>query len=523
MNFGWLYWAIGTLCFIAVFVLLILLLLQWRQRFPQFTPTGGNKLPSGTSGGTGTTGLTGVIFMTGATGPTGPSSSTGATGATGITGPTGPPGQLAIPNQMGALNPFVIAAIELSPILYRYVVTVDQRTQQHIPTGLEGNMTTHMIEWNPATQLWHDYGPWLGMTGATGTNGFPGATGQTGTFQPGVTGSVGPIGPTGAMFNGTGMFDPAFGYGPGTDGDLIVNGIFGLQRDRFQTNLLVAASGNIQTNGFRLYVQNTLENYGRISCDGSNGRSAVITEDAPTGNQGGSGGGGTDAQTTTLGIGGQGGMGFPYAHLPATGGASPFALFTNFPNVNDVYPLGLPQVNLYGGGDASTTFPLGSTQGGGKGGQVIPIATTFTKLSIINGMNTPVVWPFGATPFPLSGGSGGGSGYSNTSLYTAASGAGGGGIVYIAANRILHRSGFPIGVISARGGNGGANASVNDVGGAGGAGGLIVVKTPTPFSLWGQTINLTGGSPNNINYGSGSPTNQPEAFGQPGQIIINYT
>lgn len=521
MRFGWLYWVVGILCFIGLFVALILLLFRWRQRYPA------PKVPTGPTGII--TGMTGpiIFFFTGGTGPTGPLAQTGPQGATGTRGMTGNTGTLAVPNQIGDLTPAIITGIEASATnIYRYAVVSDDRPSLNLPTGLHGNMTTHMIEYNPFTLTWFDYGPWLGPTGFSGQQGPEGITGPTGVSSPGVTGGTGPRGATGAMYNAVGLFDSGFAYGDGSDGDIVVASFqtYNMNRDTFAKTFTVNANGLVNVNGFRLLVQDTFQNYGHIACDGGNGFPAVLTSINPTGTQGGTPGGGSDVTKTTLGIGGAGGMGFPFGIAPSPGQDSTQAFKTPVPNASQYYPIPLPQTDLYGGGDASTTFPLGSPgQGGGAGGDVFVSLSVPELLNVINGIHQPVVWPVGCTPFPLSGGAGGGSGYSANSSYTAASGGGGGGNIAIAANRILHQTGFPTGTISARGGNAGANASVTDVSGGGGGGGCVYMKTPTPVSDWWQVIDVRGGSPNNLNHGSGSPVNQSIAFGQPGQVILNIS
>lgn len=513
MRFGWLYWVVGILCFIGVFVAVLLLLLNWRRRYPPKPPSPPDPPfpPTGPF----------ILYLTGATGPTGGLGSTGPQGATGFTGVTGATGLLAVPNQIGDLNSAIITAIQTSATnIFRYAVTQDQRTQMSSPTGLLGNMTTHMIEWNPFTQTWFDYGPWLGGTGPTGAQGPRGITGPTGFASAGLTGNTGFIGPTGPSYDASGIFASGFGYGNGSGLDLIVlsNQIYGLQNDIQWKNLTVQQNATIQTNGYRIFVEDTLENYGEIGCNGQDGQNAILTTSA-LGTTGGAGGGTANG---TLGMGSAGGNGQAYAVLPITGGHSTQTFITNVPNENDYYVVPLPQTNLYAGGDASSTFPLGSGQGGGTGGTATP-SSSDTRLTIYNAIQAPLYWPVGCTPFPMSGGAGGGSGYSANSQYSAAAGGGGGGILFIAAGRILHRDGFPMGTFSARGGNAGANATVFDVSGGGGGGGTIFVKTPTPFAEWGQTIDVNGGAPNNLNHGSGSPVNHPDAYGKTGQLIISYT
>ncbi len=53
-------------------------------------------------------------------------------------------------------------------------------------------------------------------------------------------------------------------YGHGADGDVTVSTSISLARDMYYNNLTVTASGVINTNGYRIFVKNTLSNSGQI-------------------------------------------------------------------------------------------------------------------------------------------------------------------------------------------------------------------------------------------------------------------
>lgn len=519
-------WLIFGACLAVVLVVVALLIWQWRVKFPRIDITGASGSTGGSTGGI----LTGIVFSTGATGPPGASGSQGPTGSTGPTGPTGITGVIQSPKEFGILDAAVIATIETSTVRRWYVVERDDRTELNEPPELNGDMTTHIVEWDPdlgTGGVWHDDGPWLGATGPTGISGAPGHTGPTGPSASPTTGPTGFTGPTGTQFNAQFIQATGFLYGSGADGDLVLTPfqILDITRIMYYRNLTVPATAVIRGNGHTIYVSERLICDGTISCDGQNGQNAVLTINS-TGTQGGPGGGGVIAAATTLGIGGAGGNGYDFApNLTSPGMNATGVFLTTTNNINGYYPFpGLAQTNLYAGGDASTTLPVGSATGGGPGGSAFPLSDD-TRQTIMNSVTWPVSWPSDyAAPFPQMGGAGGGSGYSSTSLYTAAAGGGGGGILAICAGRfettITNPADFT-GRLFARGGNAGSNASIYDVSGGGGGGGLILVKTPTPFQLWGiLLVDVAGGSPNNLNWGPGSPANQPIAFGQPGQLII---
>ena len=105
----------------------------------------------------------------------------GATGIAGVTGPTGASGFMFTINITADLTNILIATIEATSV-NRYWVSVvrDLRPDKSVPNGLVGNMTDHLILWDPFAGRWTDYGPWSGATGPTGMGGPTGATGPTG-------------------------------------------------------------------------------------------------------------------------------------------------------------------------------------------------------------------------------------------------------------------------------------------------------------------------------------------------------
>lgn len=526
--------------FLVIIIIMVILAcffaISWRRTFPlkPHIHTGasgasGASGSSGSSGGASGSSGTNIIFTTGFTGPQGFTFPTGAAGPRGNTGATGITGTTFTINNAGILDEAVVDAIEQNTSIFWYLVTGDLRASFLDPPGLPVSMTNHLIQWNPFIQQWHDNGPWLGQTGPTGFGMVTGPQGPTGPSYPAADGVTGLDGPTGFSFPGTGPVDRGYLFGPGTDGDFgsaDTPYVLNLTRDMFFETLTVGVGSLINTNGFRLFVSRRLTLDGTIACNGANGANAAITTGGitavGTSQRGGAGGGGYNPNLVALGVGGAGatGVSFGFKVLPAE-------LIQSFlsPSVNrnDAYSTGIAQTltGLYLGGDARFTLPQGFQTGGSyPAGAIYPGQQTI--LATISAMLYPVRFPRPfAFPLPINGGGGGGAGVSGNTSITAASGGGGGGIVAIIAATIRGTSNPPTGVIQAKGGNAGANATVRDASGAGGGGGLIVVRTTTPYNQWGlASFDVSGGGPNNQNFGPGAPLNRPEAIGMSGQIFI---
>ncbi len=529
---------VWTLCLLGIFVLVYLLIVGWRNKFPPppIPPPTGATGTTGATAITGPSGSTGIIILaTGPTGPAGAAGTTGPVGPPGVTGTTGPSGYMFPVNEFGILSESTIAAIEATTTTrFGLAVTSDQRADMSVPAGIQNNQTTHLDVFDAFSQSWTDYGPWLGFLGPTGmgATGSPvtGATGATGIAPTGPTGIMGPTGITGPAGSQP-YVETGFLYGPQTDGDFIANNLtMTLTRDMFYRNLTVPVGATIITNGYRIFVSQQLQLDGTIQNNGQDGTDAFAFSDPSMVGTGGFGGSylaGNAGGTVNGGANGGNGSNGAIRGLPQAGGNSLAAIKTNGPNVNFFYPGGLAQGGLYAGGDASTTMPSGGWPiGGGAGGTVIQASST-TTLAALNGATWPILWPTlnaMVTPFAISAGAGGGSGegnWDNVPNVTAAGGGGGGGIVVICAAVIFSPTNPPTGQIQANGGNAGTNSTIYDVSGGGGAGGLILIRTTSPPVTWGIAgVSAIGGAPQNLNYGPGSPPNMAIAFGNDGQIII---
>lgn len=224
--------------------------------------------PTGSTGHTGIDGVTGPAFLS-FTGPTGVIGQTGATGfineligPTGATGPTG----ISFTGPTGLPNTFTG------------------------PTGSTG---------------------FIGFTGSTGVTGPTGTTGNTGPNSQFVTGPTGSTGATGIVgVSGAASFSI---FGDGSDGDVNLSGSVTLTQDMYYNNLTLT-NAIVDTNGFRIFVKNTLTaaiGGNRISCDGGNATSFGPGVNRPDGSISNTKGGTDNGSPTQLinSFGGQGGQG----------------------------------------------------------------------------------------------------------------------------------------------------------------------------------------------------------------------
>jgi hypothetical protein len=208
-------------------------------------------------------------------------------------------------NEYGPLTSVKIAQIQALPgtELYGFNVTLDARPSFLFPALLFGDMTGHLVVWDPVASLWFDFGPFegppgdTGATGQTGAPGLPGATGPRGVTGPtGVQGGQGPQGPPGQNAAST----PGSIFGDAPDGSVVVAVDTVLTRDMFYDNLTINPGVTLYSNGWRIFVRDTITLNGTISNIGQNG------QDAQVGNVGGVGLGGTGGAGGSLLPGGTG-------------------------------------------------------------------------------------------------------------------------------------------------------------------------------------------------------------------------
>ena len=210
-------------------------------------------------------------------------------------------------------------------------------------------------------------------------------------------------------------------YGNGQDGDVVVSTDITLSAEMFYNNLTVTGTGNIYTNGHRIYVKETLTiaTGGVIQCDGEVGENGSAADVGNAPSEGGRGGGGvyeSEVRTGALGRGGQGGRstnadaGDPgrraYEGIGGAGGSG-----------------GAGEVTLVGGGgggvvppgaDSYTAVDLGSPPVGAlQGRQSITSGITGFTHGGFTGRATPLTSGYFSEETPeglLNGGGGGGGG-----------------------------------------------------------------------------------------------------------------
>jgi hypothetical protein len=307
-------------------------------------------------------------------------------------------------------------------------------------------------------------------------------------------------------------------FGDGSDGSLtvttssttsgpLVSGA--LTRDAYFDDLTISGSGQIFTNGWRLYVRGTLTlsaaGANAINYNGNNGNNATGSTGgtAPTA-QGNSGfvGGNTQGRA-----GVNGGTGVGTAGVAGTG----------------------PIAGNSGGAGLG-----GAGGGGGAGaGGAVGIAPPSPVRAIIRKQTDLLlgVTTFGAITLSGgavggSGGSGAGNGGGNTGGGSGSSG-NSGGVVYVAAKIISRGGGTAAGAISAKAGTAGdgGDASAGNSGGGGGAGGSGGGYVYLYFyRLTGTTatnaIDVSGSGGGDAGDGNGSGTGGVGGAGGGGGCIL---
>ncbi len=323
--------------------------------------------------------------------------------------------------------------------------------------------------WQFATSLVGPQGPQgqTGLTGATGADGRGIATvavngaSLTGTYTDGSSWAA-----SGTISGGSSSINYAI-YGPGSDGDVTLNGttaytafatrsgsVYTLTRDLYALNLTVQTGVDLKPNGFRIFVQNTLnlQSGAWISNNGNNSTGTVAGTATPNGTLGASGVGGAGGTSQ-----GAGNVGSSLSN--ALGGAGGKG--------------GNSSTSVAGGNGGGITFPT-AANGGIENFCVLPNMLTWKILSS---------GPVGIVP-----GAGGGGGASGSGGNGGGGGAGGGAILIV--TRIMQGSG----TVRAYGGNGfAATANAGSGGGGGGGGGIIGLITDQNIATTCWSV-ATGGS-----------------------------
>jgi hypothetical protein len=218
-------------------------------------------------------------------------------------------------------------------------------------------------------------------------------------------------------------------FSDGSDGDVTITASTTLTRDMSYNNLTVADGVTLRSNGFRIFVKNTL----------TLGTNAVIDN---SGSPGGTPAGGSGAPSGTLGGGGRGGNGGGFIGGGGGGGGGCILIFARTISwgagsrivarggrggdggPSGLLGNGLPGDSLpYGIGGAGGGGGVTLESGGGAGG-----ATNTTLRSVVQSSIVAVTWFYGAL---LGGGGGGGGGAASHAGYSAGGGGGGGGAIVV--------------------------------------------------------------------------------------------
>lgn len=229
-------------------------------------------------------------------------------------------------------------------------------------------------------------------------------------------------------------------FGNGKDGTVTISADTNLSSDMFYDTLTVNSGKTLNTNGYRVFVKNTLTNAGTI-CRKPN-----------AGAGGGSSGTGGSALPDSNTIGAPAGASSPAATNNGNNGS-------NSTNVT---------ASLGGNGGAG-----GASSGGQTGGTGGSTGYTLTAYPLAYPACVQLVNWSRATLTANAPGASGGSG-ATTNLGRGGGGGSGGGCTIVVAKKIDNTGG----VIHARGGDGGAgnaNAGNGGGGGGGGGGGILVV------------------------------------------------
>jgi len=302
-------------------------------------------------------------------------------------------------------------------------------------------------------------------------------------------------------------------FGDGSDGDVVISSDTDLSRDTFYDNLTIDAGYNLNPNGYRIFVKDTLiinatATISRNGNDGSDGSDGVF---GVSNGAGGSGGSALADGSMKGAI--AGGNGSTY-----TGGTDPAGTSIN-------KSLGNNGAKGGNGGNSGNNFSTGNVAG--IAGVITGTVYNFPRTV------TPAYMMYDFIPsgeqLKSSAGSTGGGGSNGPGRGGGGGGAGSpGGILVIFSRKLINN-----GVISCKGGNGadgGAGGTVppsappgaydggGGGGGAGGSGGFILIAYNSKTGS--GTIVADGGNGGNGGAkgtgGGGNPAAQPGGNGQDG-------
>lgn len=285
-------------------------------------------------------------------------------------------------------------------------------------------------------------------------------------------------------------------YGAGIDGDVTISVNTTLIRDMYYNNLTVNLGVVLNTNGYKVYVKDTLTNNGTIGTAGNNGTNGtsfsapggggaatqiaitlntangeIFINGGPAGNAGGAGtttNGGSSSPIAAAsiylgGLGGRGGLGGTGASGTAGNGG---LVSSNYPTgidgkryinaLTESFFLGMyfPYGSISGSGGGAGAGGGAGTGGGSGGGGGSGVRGV--NIHALNLINTGTIRAIGGN---------GGNGSAPTGLNAgggAGGGGGGGGFMYLVYGSLNNT-----GTITVAGGTGGTGAAGSGTGGAG--------------------------------------------------------
>lgn len=280
-------------------------------------------------------------------------------------------------------------------------------------------------------------------------------------------------------------------FGDGSDGDVIISsGVTILSADVYYNNLTINGTGQLITNGYKIFVKDTLDltnaPANAINWNGNNGVNATTQAGAAAP---------ANQPATSLGQIGRGTAG-------ATGVVGAGAIAT-----------APTAANPGNGGAGGRGAAGGSGLAGVNAGGGIRAGAAATLPKIIRRLDWVLISGAGQLIESGGGGAGGGSGGGDNVVTGRGGGSGGnsGGIVAIYAKKINRGINTAPDAISAKGGNGGNGASGvsgqvggGGGGGAGGGGWIYIVYENLIGSIASNMLRASGGNGGNGGNGIGT-------------------
>jgi hypothetical protein len=240
-------------------------------------------------------------------------------------------------------------------------------------------------------------------------------------------------------------------FGDGSDGDVTISSDTTLTRDMFYNNLTVNSGVKLRTNGYRIFVKETLTNNGIIHNNGGDASGATGGAGAPAGTlPGGANGANGIVYSSAYSGGGGGGGGVVFiaakkiinnGEIRANGGkgGNGYSAYTGVYRSSGASgnSVSLGEGGNGGSGGGTWDPSYGTTSGGGGGIVTHPVNKTY-RVPILGLKDLE----------KIGGGAGGGSGALTTSSSWSAGGGGGGGgggfiiIYYRTATWNIEEAGF---------------------------------------------------------------------------------